>query len=343
MQAKARSTGFFNRASPQGSDTMFPLVAFLIFSSAIGVAVYYVWSVPRQQAHEVLAGRLRELRLSAGVRVQAPGDLLRREQRGKLGPLGDFVAWIGVLRRLQDYIDQANLKYRAAEVFALSIVILAGAYLVLGWAGLDLMILRISFSLGLGVAPLVYILRVRKRRLGKFEEALPDAIDLFNRSMKAGHTIHAGLETVAKETFDPVRMEFRKVVEELALGAPLDQALHGLGRRVPIIDLKFFITGLILQRQTGANMVQVLDNLALLVRERLNLLAKMKAATAQQRLSAALLCSLPVVVGLGFWVLKPEFIQLLFTNDVGQMFLTYAIVSEIIGILVIRKIANPRF
>src|SRR5579862_2990142 len=115
---------------------MFPLVAFLIFSSAIGVAVYYVWSVPRQQAHEVLAGRLRELRLSAGVRAQAPGDLLRREQRGRLGPLGDFVAWIGVLRRLQDYIDQANLKYRAAEVSALSLMIAGVVYFVSGLAGL---------------------------------------------------------------------------------------------------------------------------------------------------------------------------------------------------------------
>src|SRR4029077_5378085 len=159
------------------------------------------------------------------------------------------------------------------------------------------------------------ILQVRRRRLRKFEENFPDAIDLFNRSMKAGHNIHSGLETLSSETFDPVRMEFRKVVEELALGSPIEDALRALGQRVPLIDLKFFITGLILQRQTGANMVQVLENLALLIRERLNLAAKMKAATAQQRFSAALLCSLPVVVGVGFWILKPEYIQLLYTDE----------------------------
>src|SRR6185369_17073328 len=119
--------------------------------------------------------------------------------------------------------------------------------------------------------------------------------------------------------------------------------LHSLGKRVPLIDLKFFITGLVLQRQTGANMVQVLENMALLVRERLNLAAKMQAATAQQRFSAALLCAMPIVVGLGFWVLKPEYITLLYTDEVGSKFLTYAIVSEIVGILVIRKIASPRF
>ena len=322
---------------------MFPLVALLIFSVAMAGAAYYVWNVPRQQAQETLTNRLRELRLAGSARPQAGGELVRTEKRGQLASLGDFVAWIGLLRRLQEYIDQANLKYRAAEVFALSVVAAAAVYLLLGLAGMSILILRAGLSLIVGILPVFYIMQVRKKRLRKFEESLPDAIDLFNRAMKAGHTIHAGLETIAKETSDPVRMEFKKVVEELALGAPLDQALHGLGGRVPLVDLKFFVTGLILQRQTGANMVQVLENLALLVRERLGLAAKLKAATAQQRFTAVLLCSFPIVVGVGFFFLKPEFVQILFTDPVGQKLLTYAIISEIIGILVIRKIANPRF
>ena len=322
---------------------MFFLIAFLIFTGAFAAAGYYAWSIPQQHAQEILATRLRELRVSIGMRTRAPSDLVRHEQRGHLATLGDFVAWIGLLRRLQLYIDQANLKYRAAEVFALCVMIAVGVYFVLGVMGLSLLVLRIGLALALGAVPVVYIMRVRRQRLRKFEESLPDAIDLFNRSMRAGHNIHAGLETIAQETFDPVRMEFRKVVEELALSAPIEETLHGLGRRVPLIDLKFFVTGLILQRQTGANMVQVLENLALLVRERLTLVAKIKAATGQQRLSALLLCILPVVVGLGFWILKPEYIELLFTDDVGKMFLTYAVISETIGILLIRKIANPKF
>ncbi|HEX4592620.1 MAG TPA: type II secretion system F family protein [Bryobacteraceae bacterium] len=321
----------------------FFFIAFLIFTGALAVAGYYAWSVPAQEAQEILATRLRELRVSSGMRTRVASDLVRREQRGRLAVLGDFVSWIGMLPRLQLYIEQANLKYRATEVFALCVIIAAVVYFVLGFVGLSFLLLRIGVALGLGALPIVYILRVRRRRLRKFEESLPDAIDLFNRSMKAGHNIHAGLETIAQETFDPIRMEFRKVVEELALGAPIEETLHGLGRRVPLIDLKFFVTGLILQRQTGANMVQVLENLALLVRERLNLVAKIKAATGQQRLSALLLCILPVVVGLGFWILKPEYIELLFTDEVGKMFLTYAVISETIGILLIRKIANPKF
>ena len=195
---------------------------------------------------------------------------------------------------------------------------------------------------GIASLPLLYIRLLRARRLKKFEAQLPEAIALFNRSMKAGHNIHAGLETIASESFDPCRMEFKKVVEELALGSQLEAALHNLGSRVPLIDLKFFITGLILQRQTGANMTTVLDDLSKLIRERLSLAARLKAGTAQQRLSAALLCSLPIVVAIGFWFIKPEYIQLLYTDETESKFLTYAIVSEIIGLIIIRKIASPK-
>lgn len=322
---------------------MFIVVAFLIFSGALFAAGYYAFSVPQQEAQQVLAGRLRELRAQTSGRSKAAPDLLRRETRGSLASLGDIISWIGVLRRLQEIIDQAALKYRAADVVALCAIIAVGFYFFFGLVGLSLWFLRIVLALGLGAIPIVYIRWKRNQRMKKFEEVLPDAIDLFNRSMKAGHNIHSGLETIAGETSDPVRSEFKKVVEELALGSPIEDALRNLGKRIPIVDLKFFVTGLILQRQTGANMVQVLENLGLLVRERLNLAAKMKAATAQQRFSAGLLCALPLVVGLGFWILKPEYIRLLYTDETGSKFLTYAVISEIVGILIIRKIANPKY
>jgi tight adherence protein B len=321
---------------------MFFLLAGLIFTAALMGAAWYAFSIPEQQAAQEVAARLRELRARAGQRPRAGSDLVRRETKGSFAALGDIVAWIGVLRRLQEFIDQANLKYRAADVFAVSLVLALATYLFFGLLGLSLLMLRLLFALSAGAAPVAYISFKRSRRLSKFEEQFPDAIDLFNRTMKAGHTIHSGLETIAQESTDPIKMEFKKVIEELALGSQIDAALHNLGKRIPIIDLKFFITGLILQRQTGANMVEVLENLSILVRERLNMAAKMKAHTAQQRFSAGLLCAMPIVVGLGFWVVKPEYIQLLYTDDTGSKFLTYAIISEIVGILVIRKIANPK-
>jgi tight adherence protein B len=319
----------------------FFLIVGTLFSIALYVAGYYLWSVPEQEAADRLDSRLRELRAHMRTRNQRAPELMRREHRGSFAFLGDLVTWVGVLRRLQDTIDQANLKYRAADVFGVSVALAVCGLLLTTLFG-AMFFLRILFAVMLGFAPLVYIVQVRARRLKKFEEMLPDAIDLFTRTMRAGHNIHSGLETIASETSDPVKMEFKKLMEELALGSQVEPALHGLGKRVPLIDLKFFITSLILQRQTGANMVSVLENLSTLVRERLNLAAKMKAHTAQQRFSAALLCCLPLVVGLGFWILKPEYMRLLWTDPVGSKFFTYAICSEIVGILIIRKIANVK-
>src|SRR6266850_733986 len=111
---------------------MFVVLAFLIFSAALAVAGYYVWTVPEQHMQEQLAGRLRELRLTGGARAYASSDLVHAHERGRFGPLGDFMAWIGILRRLQDYIDQADLKHRASEVFALSVGIAAVVYFALG-------------------------------------------------------------------------------------------------------------------------------------------------------------------------------------------------------------------
>src|SRR5271157_5276450 len=290
----------------------------------------------------MLGTRLRELRANMRGRSKGASELLRREQRGRFAFLGDLVTWVAMLRRLQTLIEQANLKYRAADVFGFSLLLAGASFVVLGIAGSSLLLVRLLAAAAIGSLPVVYILRVRSRRLRKFEEQLPDAIDLFTRTMRAGHNIHSGLETIANETADPVRMEFRKMMEELALGSQVEPALHALGKRVPLIDLKFFITTLILQRQTGANMVAVLEGLSTLVRERLGMAAKLKAHTAQQRFSAGLLCALPLVFSVGSYFLKPDYVSLLWTDPVGSKFLTYAIISEIVGILIIRRIANIR-
>ncbi|MEP7363303.1 MAG: type II secretion system F family protein [Acidobacteriota bacterium] len=323
---------------------MFVVVAFVVFTGALLAAAYYAWSVPQQQETDAISNRLRELRVRTGApRRTTSADLLRSENKGTFAFMAEFMGWFRVLGRLQEMIDQANLKYRAVDVMVVSLILFVATYFAAGLFGLDLIMLQLVFGIVVAAIPVAVVMRIRRRRLDKLQEMFPDAIDLFTRSMKAGHTIHSGLDTIANETSDPVKMEFKKVVEELSLGSPIEDALHNLGKRIPLIDVKFFITGLILQRQTGANLTEVLDNLSLLVRERLNMNAKMKAHTAQQRMSAGLLCALPIVVAIGFWIVKPDFIQILYTDETGKMFLTYGVISEIIGILVIRKIANPKF
>jgi len=311
----------------------------IIFSIILYGVGYYAWVIPQQEQSKELAGRLRELRTATRSKSRTGSDLIKREAQGTFAFLAKFFEWAGVLRRLQVMIKQADLKYKATDVLALSVITAVVIYLILGFV-MDLYLLRLLLSFLIGALPIMYISKVRARRMAKFEENLPDAIDLFTRTMRAGHNIHSGLETISTETSDPIKKEFKKVMEELALGSQIEPTLHNLGDRVPLIDLKFFITGLILQRQTGANMVAVLESLSMLIRERLNMAAKMKAHTAQQRFSAGLLCCMPLVVGLGFWVLKPEYMRLLWTDPVGSKFLTYAIISEIIGIIVIRKLAN---
>ncbi len=311
----------------------------IIFSLILYGVAHYAWVIPQQEQAKELNSRLRDLRMATRSKVRTGSDLIQREATGTFSFLSKFFEWAGVLRRLQVMIKQADRKYKATDVLALSVITTVVVYLLLGFV-LDLYLLRVMVSLMLGALPIMYISKVRSRRMAKFEENLPDAIDLFTRTMRAGHNIHSGLETISTETSDPIKKEFKKVMEELALGSQIEPTLHSLGDRVPLIDLKFFITGLILQRQTGANMVAVLESLSMLIRERLNMAAKMKAHTAQQRFSAGLLCTMPLVVGLGFWVLKPEYIKLLWTDPVGSKFLTYAIISEIIGIIVIRKLAN---
>lgn len=321
---------------------LFFLVTFALFAAAFFGAAYYVFAVPEKAAAGTLQQRLRELRAAAagGERRSSRADLFRREERGSFAWLGEMISGGGALTKLQKAINQADLKYRAADVAGLTLILFVVLFLLLGLF-MPLLLLRTLFSAMLAAVPLLIISRKRAARLAKFEAQLPDSIDLFNRSMRAGHNIQSGLETIATETADPTKQEFKKLMEEMSLGSTLDAALHNLGERMPLIDLKFFITGLILQRQTGANMVAVLENLSMLVRERLSLQEKLKAATAQQRYSAALLCGMPVAFGIVLWFMKPEYIDILVNDDTGSKFFMYAVVSEILGILVIRKMSSP--
>jgi tight adherence protein B len=321
---------------------LFFLVAFLLFSGAFFAAGYYVFAMPEKAAAGTLQHRLRDLRAQAtGERQSSRADLFRREERGSFAWLGELISWGGTLARLQTTINQADMKYRAADVAGLTVLLFIGSFFIFGLA-IPLLLLRFLFAALFALIPYFVISRKRARRLSKFETQLPDTIDLFNRTMRAGHNIQSGLETISTETSDPVKMEFKKVMEEMSLGSTLDAALHNMGERIPLIDLKFFITGLILQRQTGANMVAVLENLSMLVRERLSLHEKLKAATAQQRYSAALLCGMPIGFGIMLWFMKPEYIDVLVNDETGSKFFMYAVVSEILGILVIKKMSNPK-
>ncbi len=284
--------------------------------------------------------RLRGLRVQVARPARA---LLRQQQMSGVSFLHGLYSRLEVMKRLQDIIDQARLPYRAGNVVTFCGFLLAGAFLLADLLNLfPFRVLQVMLALACALLPLLYVWIKRQRRLRQIEEMLPEAIDLFTRAMRAGHNIHGGLQVLAEETHEPLTSEFKKVVEELTLGSTVEQALHSLGDRVPLLDMRFFATGIILQRETGANIVTVMENLSMVIRERLQLRARLRAHTAQQRFSAALLCGLPVFTGVVFYFIRYEYISQLWLTPLGAKFLLYGIFSEIVGILVIRKVGSVR-
>src|SRR5438552_16005441 len=213
-------------------------------------------------------------------------------------------------------IDQAPLPYRAGNVLTFSALLLAGGYFVSDLLQLfPFLILKIFFAVGCSLLPYFYIRMTRNRRMRHIEEMLPDAIDLFTRAMRAGHNIQSGLAVLADETPEPLGGEFKKLVEDLSLGSQVAEALHSLGDRVPLLDLRFFSTGVILQRETGANIITVMENLSAVIRERLQLRARLRAHTAQQRVSAIVLCAVPIVMGVAFYFMRYDYISVLWLTE----------------------------
>lgn len=312
---------------------MIAIITLLIFTAAFAAAAEYAWWAPQRRTRQEIEQRLRGLRVEGGRR---PASLLRQQSLGGIS----FLSRLEVMKWLQASIDQARLPYRAGNVMLFSVALLAGTYLAADTLQLfPFLILQILFALTCSTVPILYIRTKRQRRMRQIEEMLPDAIDLFTRAMRAGHNIHSGLQVLADETVEPLGGEFKKLVEDLTLGSTVEEALHSLGDRVPLLDLRFFSTGVILQRETGANIVTVMENLSAVIRERLQLRARLRAHTAQQRFSAGLICGLPVVTGVFFYFVRYEYISVLWLTELGSRFLIYGIVSEIIGILLIRKIA----
>jgi tight adherence protein B len=315
---------------------MITLFTFFLFTVATAIAAEYAWLGPERRGRQEIERRLRGLRVDAGRR---PGALLRQQNLTAAGVLSRFE----LIKGLQDTIDQARLPYRAGNVLTLCAALLAGGYFAADVFNLfPFQILKVMAAIAVALVPLFYVRIKRQKRMRQIEEILPDAIDLFTRAMRAGHNIQSGLAVLAEETPEPLGSEFKKVVEDLTLGSTVTEALHSLGDRVPILDLRFFSTGVVLQRETGANIVVVMENLAGVIRERLQLRARLRAHTAQQRFSASLLCSLPLIMGVLFYFLKYDYVSILWTTPEGSKFLVYGIVSEIVGILVIRKVGAVR-
>jgi tight adherence protein B len=186
--------------------------------------------------------------------------------------------------------------------------------------------------------PYAYVSYMRARRFAKFEELFPDAIDTLARAVRAGHAFPTALELLATEMGEPVGGEFRKLFEEQKFGLPLRDALLNLAERIPIVDVKFFATAVMLQRETGGNLAEILDGLSYVIRERFKILRQVRVYTAQGRLTMILLMALPPIIVVVMMVMNPGFMSPLFTDPIGHALIAGGIVLQTIGYLLIRKI-----
>ena len=200
--------------------------------------------------------------------------------------------------------------------------------------------IALAISCLLGTIPYAVVRRAARRRIAKFEEQFPEAIDLIARALRAGHALTTALSMLAEETADPVRSEFMLLHDRQNYGMPLPDALRSFGERIPSLDARFFVTAVLTQRDAGGNLSEVLDNLAKVIRERFKLKRQVQVLSAHGRITGWILGALPFVIGAALYMIAPDHVAKLFTDQIGHLIVGGALVLQVIGILAIRKIVN---
>ncbi len=250
-----------------------------------------------------------------------------------------FEAIIQRFSQLKLLFEQADTSLTPPKFFAISGGLFVVGALVAGFAGFG--VAAVPFmGIGASALPLLWLMWRRKKRFKTFAAQLPDALELISRALRAGHSLAAGFSLVQEEMPSPIGIEFGRVFEEQNLGIPMEQALESLAGRIPNLDLKFFSTAIILQRQTGGDLAEILDKIGYIVRERFKIWGQVQALTGEGRLSGAVLLALPPLLFVAVFRLNRDYIMMLFTDPMGKQMLAGAIVMQVLGALAIRKIVN---
>jgi tight adherence protein B len=323
---------------------MFALIAILVFV-VVALGVFAVASLLDQRSAQarLLRERLATVQEAASRAPNEELALLRDEMLSKIPALDSLLRRSSRISNLQPFLEQANLKIRAGNILVLcmvSAVVLAGVgFLAAGSLPPNQALLFAGVGLVLGgFLPYSYASYRRTKRFQKFEELFPEAIDTLARAVRAGHAFTTALELIANELTEPVASEFRKLFEEQKFGLPVRDALMNLADRMPLVDVKFFVTAVMLQRETGGNLAEILDNLSYVIRERFKIMRQVRVYTAQGRLTMLLLMGLPPVIVVTMLLTSPAFIHPLFADPIGHALVVAGIVLQTLGYFVIRKI-----
>jgi tight adherence protein B len=263
--------------------------------------------------------------------------LLRDEQLSKIPAFDSLLRRSARVSAIQDALLQAGMKFRAGNFLVLCLFCGAGVGIAtLLWAR-NPAIAWAALVIG-SFIPYAVVSYRRQKRFEKIEELFPEAIDTLARAVRAGHAFTTALEMISNETSEPLASEFRKLYEEQKFGMPVRDALMNLTERVPLVDVKFFVTAVMLQRETGGNLAEILDNLSYVIRERFKIQRQVRVHTAQGRLTMVLLMAMPPVVVLVLQIFSPDFVSPLFHDPIGHLLVVVSLALQTIGYFVIRKI-----
>jgi tight adherence protein B len=317
---------------------MLILIAALVFLVSLAMfvsAAYFVVEAPL--ARRQMQVRLESIQQSGTRAAAGQVAILRQEVMDDASWVDRLLVRLPFHRGMRLYLAQAGVQAPA------SLIVLISASLALFAAILSLA-MRLPAPLILvpatfaAIVPFAVVALKRRRRLARFEESFPDAIDLLSRAVRAGHAFTTGFSLIGNEMPEPVAGEFRTTYEQQNLGLPLSEALQNLADRVPLPDVRIFTAGLTIQRESGGNLSEVLENLSAVIRERFKILRQVQVFTAEGRLSLYILTGMPPASAVLMYLANPKYMSRLFTEPMGHYAIGAAIVLQIIGFLVIRRL-----
>src|SRR5579871_2761808 len=309
------------------------VVVFALVLLAVSVGTKFFDARRKKQ----MAGMLEAASGDAAVSV---ATLLKELDPDRPSGIKSLLTSFQFSRHAQVQLQQAGLNWSSARLLAaMGLAAIPG--LGLG-SLLPILLNGPTTAIALGVvgatAPYLFVRHKRKKRLERFEEQFPEALDFLSRSMRAGHAFTISLEMLGEELPDPLGQEFRALFNEQNLGAPLDLALRNFTERVPLLDARFFTSSVLLQRQTGGNLSEILTRLSYVIRERFRLKGQVKAVSAHGRLTATILTILPIATLAGLMVTSPGYLDPMFQTAMGKKILAAGVMAQIMGNFFIRKI-----
>ena len=317
-----------------------PILVFFLGAGAVVGGWAAITYLPGMLAAKRLQRRLTDVSLPVDAAVDDGQTVVRERHEGPLPGFDRLMARTSAGGWLAKLIEQSGSKTTPSAVMMQSLMIAGGAGLI------AFLFSKEAFRpwLPIGVAalgaalPFMWLTHLRARRLKRFEEQFPEALDLLSRAIRAGHAFQTAMGMVADELPEPVGPEFKKTFDQQNFGLPLKDALNELADRIGLLDVRFFVTAVLIQRDTGGNLSEILDNLAHVVRERFKILRQVRVHTAHGRFTGYVLLALPAVLACALMFINPEHMGLLFKERMGQIMVMGAIVMQTIGYFWIRQV-----